>query len=530
MLITKHLSFSYHYPCHGKSANSKPFVDPIAAFSSNLIRRIHPRPLHPTFSPISLPLKIRRLRLQIPTKPAPTLNLPRRGAGGNIRAIIDGKLVGRTEAKPEQPKGSEEVSQPPLNYKIWVLKVLIHCEGCKKKVAKILKKIDGVYKTEFDGNIGKENKVTVTGNVEPEILIKKLAKGGKYAEMWPCQKANNSKNSNDKKKNKEKNKEKQQGEDTQGSEDGNHGGTGGGGSCDNERETVEAEVVQVQDNRGKKNKGGSGAGGSKTPEGVNAVKVNEGDGAPAKSGGGGKGKEVKVEVVKQGKPVNMSGQPAAAEKCFGGDDDEDDSNCEVDKSGGGGRGGGGPSSSGTKKNKKGPKGKANADDSDEVEQCGDAAPPRTGSPPNQGNVPRGPPMPQGPYMLPSGTQGPNFAPALAPAPASAPAPANHMAPHQQMYEYQYPRQNYNGLPLQAMNFNTAYPARSYGASQYAAPLPHAHSYTYASQSVAAESELRSYHSDSYPQYYPSPPEYNSPQQSDSFVMFSDENPNGCSIM
>ncbi|KAM1525927.1 hypothetical protein ACFX10_010327 [Malus domestica] len=434
------------------------------------------------------------------------------------------------EAKPEQPEGSEEVFQPPLNYKIWVLKVPIHCEGCKKKVAKILKKIDGVYKTEFDGNIGKENKVTVTGNVEPEILIKKLAKGGKYAEMWPCQKANNSNNSNDKKKNKEKNKEKQQGEDTQGSEDGNHGGTGGGGSCDNERETVEAEVVQVQDNRGKKNKGGSGAGGSKTPEGVNAVKVNEGDGAPAKSGGGGKGKGVKDEVVKQGKPVNMSGQPAAAEKCFGGDDDEDDSNCEVDKSGGGGRGGGGPSSSGTRKNKKGPKGKANADDSDEVEQCGDAAPPRTGSPPNQGNVPRGPPMPQGPYMLPSGTQGPNFAPALAPAPASAPAPANHMAPHQQMYEYQYPRQNYNGLPLQAMNFNTAYPARSYGASQYAAPLPHAHSYTYASQSVAAESELRSYHSDSYPQYYPSPPEYNSPQQSDSFVMFSDENPNGCSIM
>ncbi|KAM1111125.1 hypothetical protein ACFX13_010501 [Malus domestica] len=48
---------------------------------------------------------------------------------------------------------------------------------------------------------------------------------------------------------------------------------------------------------------------------------------------------------------------------------------------------------------------------------------------------------------------------------------------------------------------------------------HAHSYTYAS-----------YHSDSYPQYYTSPPPYNSPQQSDSFGLFSDQNPNGCSIM
>ncbi|KAM1640175.1 hypothetical protein TB2_010122 [Malus domestica] len=82
--------------------------------------------------------------------------------------------------------------------------------------------------------------------------------------------------------------------------------------------------------------------------------------------------------------------------------------------------------------------------------------------------------------------------------APAPAPAYHMAPHQQMYEsYQYPRQNYNRLPIQATNFNTAYPASSY---------------------------------DSYPQYYTSPPPYNSPQQSDSFGLFSDQNPNGCSIM
>ncbi|KAM2046161.1 hypothetical protein PS2_010348 [Malus domestica] len=270
----------------------------------------------------------------------------------------------KSQANPEKPKEIEEVSQPPLKNKIWVLKVRIHCEGCIKEVEKILKKIDGVFRTDSDGKIGKESKVTVTGNVEPEILIKALAKGGKHAEM-----------------------------------------------------------------------------------------------------------------------------------CFGGDYDEDGSDCEVEKSRGGGGGRGGASSSGTKKNKKWQKGNANAGDSDEDAQCGDAAPPRTGSPPYHGNVPRL-----------------DFAP--------APAPAYHMAPHLQMYEYyQYPRQNYDRLPIQAMNFNTAYPASSYGVSQYAAPLPHAHSYTYAS-----------HHSDSYPQYYTSPPPYNSPQQSDSFGLFSDENPNGCSIM
>ncbi|XP_068316853.1 heavy metal-associated isoprenylated plant protein 36-like [Pyrus communis] len=444
------------------------------------------------------------------------------------------KAEAKREAKPEKPKEIEEVSVPTLKYKIWVLKVPIHCGGCKKKVAKILKKIDGVYKTEFDGSFGKENKVTVTGNVEPEILIRKLAKGGKHAELWLDQKANNSNSSNDKKKKKGKNKERQQGENAKGSQDGNHGGPGCGGSGDNERKPVKAEVVQVQDNGGKKKNegGGGGAGGSKSGEGANAVKVIEGGGAQAKKGGGGggKGKEVKVEGVKQGKAVNMSGQPDAADKCFGGDDDDDDSDCEVEKSGGGGGGRDGAGGSGTKKKKKGQKGNANAGDSDEDEQCGDAAPARTGLPPNHGNVPRGPPVPymfngfNEPRMPPYGTQGPNFAP------APAPAPANHMAPHQLLYEYQYPRQNSNGRPIQAMNFNTAYPASSYGASQYAAPPPHAHSYSYVSQSVAAETEPRSYHSDSYPQYNPSRPVYNPPQQSDSFELFSDENPNGCTIM
>ncbi|KAI9090333.1 hypothetical protein K1719_028668 [Acacia pycnantha] len=43
-----------------------------------------------------------------------------------------------------------------------VLKVNIHCDGCKHKVKKILQKIDGVFTTEIDAEQGK---VTVSRNV-----------------------------------------------------------------------------------------------------------------------------------------------------------------------------------------------------------------------------------------------------------------------------------------------------------------------------------------------------------------------------
>ncbi|KAG6668112.1 heavy metal-associated isoprenylated plant protein 35-like isoform X1 [Carya illinoinensis] len=69
-----------------------------------------------------------------------------------------------------------------LKYQTWVLKVSLHCEGCKRKVKKVLQSIDGVFATNFDSQ---QHKVTVTGNVTVETLIKKLVKTGKRAEIWP---------------------------------------------------------------------------------------------------------------------------------------------------------------------------------------------------------------------------------------------------------------------------------------------------------------------------------------------------------
>ncbi|KAH8489200.1 hypothetical protein Peur_059220 [Populus x canadensis] len=89
-----------------------------------------------------------------------------------------------------------------LKYQTWFLKVSIHCEGCKKKVKKVLQSIDGVYKTEVDSH---RHKVTVTGNVDAQTLIKKLVRSGKHAELWPENYENKEKrsgksNNNDKQK------------------------------------------------------------------------------------------------------------------------------------------------------------------------------------------------------------------------------------------------------------------------------------------------------------------------------------------
>ncbi|GJY98330.1 heavy metal-associated isoprenylated plant protein 36-like protein [Tanacetum coccineum] len=68
------------------------------------------------------------------------------------------------------------------NLQTWILRVYIHCEGCKKKVFKVLNNIDGVYKTVIDA---KEHEATVTGTVSGETLVQKLQKSGKHAEILP---------------------------------------------------------------------------------------------------------------------------------------------------------------------------------------------------------------------------------------------------------------------------------------------------------------------------------------------------------
>ncbi|KAJ1396790.1 Heavy metal-associated domain, HMA [Sesbania bispinosa] len=57
----------------------------------------------------------------------------------------------------------------------------MNCQGCINKVRKVLQKIEGVYKVDTNAE---EQKVIVTGIVNPSTLVQKLAKFGKHAEIW----------------------------------------------------------------------------------------------------------------------------------------------------------------------------------------------------------------------------------------------------------------------------------------------------------------------------------------------------------
>ncbi|KAM1299658.1 heavy metal-associated isoprenylated plant protein 37-like [Malus sylvestris] len=74
-----------------------------------------------------------------------------------------------------------------LKIQTCVLKVNIHCDGCKQKVKKLLQRIEGVYQVNIDSD---QQKVTVSGCVDSATLIKKLLRAGKHAELW-SQKSNN---------------------------------------------------------------------------------------------------------------------------------------------------------------------------------------------------------------------------------------------------------------------------------------------------------------------------------------------------
>jgi len=61
------------------------------------------------------------------------------------------------------------------------LKVGMHCERCIKAIKKAIKTIDDMESYQLETET---NKVTVTGNVTPEEVVKALHKIGKTATCW----------------------------------------------------------------------------------------------------------------------------------------------------------------------------------------------------------------------------------------------------------------------------------------------------------------------------------------------------------
>ncbi|XP_016442806.1 heavy metal-associated isoprenylated plant protein 35 [Nicotiana tabacum] len=372
----------------------------------------------------------------------------------------------------------EDPPEQLMNYKTWVLKVSIHCVGCKRKVKKILQQVPGVYAIDIDL---KQQRATVTGNVEAESLLRRLQKSGKPAELLPQQPDHK-----EKKPAKNKNKEKQI--DQQSKEPATNSQPD---TIINKEVKSKAKVIVPKEASGKiqaasgeaPTKSEKPSTGSAKPEEETGTDSNDGPVVKGNEAGGEKGNS--NEAIKESKSEGKKPEivsagkqqiPVAAEKKGS---DSDNASVSGEKSGGG-PGVEASGSTGKKKKKKGQNGN-NAEGT------------------HSSVAPAGPEFEHhdmGPQAF---------------------VPTNGSPPRHPDYHYylQQGPQYYSPPPAYVVSYNTAQPTSTYTASYYASAPPISYAYTYSGPvTEPPPSDL-----DSYPR-----------QPLDSFEMFSDENPNGCSVM
>ncbi|CAK8572472.1 unnamed protein product [Lathyrus sativus] len=415
---------------------------------------------------------------------------------------------------------SSETQQHP-NYKTIVLKVSIHCQGCKKKVIKILQGIYGVTSVNIDL---KQQKVVVTGNVNSDILIMKLTKTGKHAELWPelepeTEPEIKQTDLKKKKQRKPEMKEKQSDPETEDSEE-----IEIKQSSENNNETGKVKVkvddssksVEVNGSIAKKGNGGGEINGSTAKKGNGSGEVNVNGNGNKSNEGNATGKsgvvhvqELKPEVRKQ--TVVLPAGPVPEKKVsvavqFPCDNNEEASTNEKTGFTGG-------DSSGVKKKKKKGKGKADNNNANEsvAEHFVDAS--GTGG---SGNRSQGQVHGQS-----------NFHDQVHRGSVPVSNTPNEVPPRHFINQQFYPPQYYAppvsaAAPVYTVSHHTAYPSNSsYGAAYYAPPQPY--QYAHVMNSGNEMDQPRPY-------TYESSETYSSSQPSDSFVYFSDENPNACSVM
>ncbi|CAF2112308.1 hypothetical protein F2Q70_00041024 [Brassica cretica] len=73
-------------------------------------------------------------------------------------------------------------SRLPLALSVVELLVDMDCQGCEKKVRRAISKLDGVDTVEIDVD---QQKVTVTGYVDREDVLRMVKRTGRAAEFWP---------------------------------------------------------------------------------------------------------------------------------------------------------------------------------------------------------------------------------------------------------------------------------------------------------------------------------------------------------
>ncbi|KAL5068753.1 hypothetical protein RYX36_019640 [Vicia faba] len=408
-------------------------------------------------------------------------------------------------------------TQPPQhpNYKTIVLKVSIHCQACKKKVIKILQGIYGVTSVTIDL---KQQKVIVTGNVSSDVLIMKLTKTGKHAELWPETEPEAEPKPTDVKKKKQRkpeNKEKEIDPETEDSEEIEIIQT-----SENNNETGKIKVddtskkVEVNGSTPKKGNGGGDVNGSTAKKGNGSGEVNdksnrskEGNATATATGKPGvvhvqhPNPEVRKQtVVLPAGPVPEKKVSVAVQ--FPCENNEEASIYEKTGSTGG-------TSSEVKKKKKKGKGKVNTNNNvheSVVEQFGFGDASGTGGSGNRSH----------------GEGQNNFHDPVHRGSVPVQITPNELPPRHYTNQQYFPPQYY-ASPVYTVSHHTAYPSNSsYGAAYYAPPQPYQYAHV-----VNPVNEMED---QPRPYTYESSETYSSSQPSDSFVYFSDENPNACSVM
>lgn len=365
----------------------------------------------------------------------------------------------------------------------------------------------------------KQQKVIVTGNVSSDILIMKLTKTGKHAELWPVPEPEpepEPKSTDDKKKKhrKPENKEKESDPESEDSEAIEIKQTN-----ENNNETGKVKVddtskkIEVNGSAAKKGNGGGEVNGStaKKGNGSGEDKVNGNGNGNKSNEGSTTGKpgvvhvqELKPEVRKQ--TVVIPAGPVPEKKVsvavqFPCDNNEEASTGST----------GGDCSEVKKKKKKG-KGKVHNNNANEnvAEQFGDAL--GTGGSGNRS----------------LGQSQSNFHDQVHRGSVPVSNTSNEFPPRHYTNQQFYPPQYYTppvsaAPPVYTVSHHTAYPSNSsYGAAYYAPPQPYQYAHV-----VNPVNEMEA---QSRPYTYESSETYSSSQPSDSFVYFSDENPNACCVM
>lgn len=367
----------------------------------------------------------------------------------------------------------------------------------------------------------KQQKVVVTGNVSSDIVIMKLTKTGKHAELWPQPEPEPKPTDVKKKKlRKQEIKEKQSDPETEDSE----GEVEIGQASENNNETGKVKVddtsknVEVNGSTAKKGNGGGEVNGNTAKRGNGSGEVNGNSNKSNEGNATGKPgvvhvQELKPEVRKQ--TVTLPAGPVPEKKVsvavqFPCDNNEEASTNEKTGSAGGDH-------SEVKKKKKKGKGKVNDNNHANerfAEQFGDTS--GTGGSGNrsQGQV-------RGHGQSDFHDQVHRSSVPVSNLPNEV--PARHYT-NQQYYPPQYYAPPVSAAaPVYTVSHHTAYPSNSsYGAAYYAPPQPYQYAHV-----VNSGNDIEG---QSRPYTYESSETYSSSQPSDSFVYFSDENPNACCVM